>query len=144
MGRGLRKIHVFGGGTALVLVTCSFATAADLPPNLPIKAPVRSGIYDWTGFYLGGHVGYGTGSFGPGTNPLPEQGVFFPHSVTGLIGGYQVGYSKQVPDHFVLGGEAGAAVPRPPPGSRRTPAPFQHAQALLDTQPRRDRIVVDR
>src|SRR5258705_5033392 len=52
------KIYVFGGGTAVVLVTCSLGIAADLPPNLPIKAPVPSGIYDWTGFYLGGHVGY--------------------------------------------------------------------------------------
>jgi high affinity Mn2+ porin len=124
MGRGMRKIHVFGGGTALVLVTRSFATAADLPPTLPIKAPVRSAIYDWTGFYLGGHVGYGSGSFGPGTNPLPEQGVFFPHSVTGLIGGYQAGYNRQLSNRVVLGIEADASFPSPVDVPALTPAPF--------------------
>ena len=43
--------------------------------DLPLKAPALQAVYDWTGFYLGGHVGYGGGSFGPDTNPLPEQGV---------------------------------------------------------------------
>ena len=66
------------------------AAAADLP----LKAPAFKAVYDWTGFYLGGHFGYGGGSFGPGTNPLPEQGVVFPHSITGLIGGFQAGYNS--------------------------------------------------
>ena len=118
------KIYVFGGGTAVVLVTCSFGIAADLPSNLPIKAPVRSGIYDWTGFYLGGHVGYGGGGFGPGANPLPEQGVFFPHSVTGLIGGYQAGYNRQFSNHVVLGIEADASFTSPLDAPALTPAPF--------------------
>ena len=48
------------------------AAAADLP----LKAPALKTVYDWTGFYIGGHVGYGGGSLGPGTNPLPEEGVF--------------------------------------------------------------------
>ena len=81
----MKAICKIGGGTGIVLAMCSAAVAADMP----LKAPVHGAVYDWTGFYLGGHVGYGGGSFGPGTNPLPEQGVFFPHSVTGLTGGYQ-------------------------------------------------------
>ncbi len=50
------------------------AAAADLA----LKAPAYAAVYNWTGFYLGGHVGYGDGSLGPGTNPLPVQGMFFP------------------------------------------------------------------
>jgi high affinity Mn2+ porin len=115
---------VFGGGIAVVLAIRFFAIAADLPPSLPIKAPVRSTIYDWTGFYLGGHVGYGGGSFGPGANPLPEQGVFFPHSITGLIGGYQAGYNRQLSNHVVLGIEADASFPSPVDVPALTPAPF--------------------
>src|ERR1700740_2356626 len=75
------------------------AVAADLP----VKAPTISAVYDWTGFYLGGHFGYGAGSLGPDTNTLPLQGVFLPHSVTGLNGGYLVGYNRQLSHHFLLG-----------------------------------------
>jgi high affinity Mn2+ porin len=120
----MRKIYVFGGGIEVVLATCSFAIAADLPTSLPTKAPVRSVIYDWTGFYLGGHVGYGGGSFGPGTNPLPEQSVFFPHSITGLIGGFQGGYNRQFANNVVLGVEADVLFMSPIDGPRLMPARF--------------------
>jgi high affinity Mn2+ porin len=96
------------------------AVAADLP----LKAPVVKTVYNWTGFYLGGHVGYGGGSFGTGTNPLPEQGVLFPHSVTGLIGGYQAGYLRQFPNNVVLGVEADASFTSPVDGPALMRAPF--------------------
>jgi high affinity Mn2+ porin len=116
----MRKIYIFGSGAGVVLATCSFAIAADLPA----KAPARSTIYDWTGFYIGGHVGYGGGSLGPGTNPLPEQGVIFPHSVTGLIGGFQGGYNRQFSNHIVLGVEADASFTSPHDAPASVPAPF--------------------
>jgi high affinity Mn2+ porin len=120
----MKAIRKIGGSTGIVLATCSVVIAADLPANLPVKAPVHSAINDWTGFYLGGHVGYGGGSFGPGTNPLPEQGVLFPHSVTGGIGGYQAGYARQFSNHLVLGIEADASFTSPLDGPALTPAPF--------------------
>ncbi len=80
-----------------------------LAADLPVKAPVMQTVYDWTGFYIGGHFGYGGGSFGPDTNPLPLQGVLLPHSVTGVIGGYQVGYNRELANHVVLGVEADAS-----------------------------------
>ena len=83
--------------TALGIALGGPALAADLP----VKAPMA--VYDWTGLYVGGHFGYGGGSLGPGTNPLPEQGVLFPPGVTGLIGGYQVGYNRQFANRLVLG-----------------------------------------
>lgn len=85
------------------------AQAADLP----LKAAALKTVYDWTGFYVGGHFGYGDASFGPGTNPLPLQGVFFPHSPTGLIGGFQVGYNRQLSNHLVFGIEADATFTSP-------------------------------
>jgi high affinity Mn2+ porin len=114
----------FGSGTGLVLATCSVAVAGDLPANLPVKAPIWSAIYDWTGFYVGGHFGYGDASFGPGTNPIPLQGVFLPHSPTGLIGGFQAGYNRQFSNHLVLGVEADASFVSPIDVPRLTPAPF--------------------
>src|SRR5713226_6707363 len=74
--------------------------------DMALKAPAYQAIYDWTGFYLGGHVGYGDGSLGPGTNPLPEQGVFFPPTITGGVGGFQAGYNRRLSNRVVLGIEA--------------------------------------
>src|SRR5271165_534700 len=34
-----------------------------LPPKLPAKAPPVQ-VYDWTGWYFGGHTGYGRGHAG--------------------------------------------------------------------------------
>ncbi|MFX8871914.1 hypothetical protein ABTM94_19545, partial [Acinetobacter baumannii] len=83
--------------TVLIAVATGYqARAADMPVIRPVKAPMVAAIYDWSGLYVGGHAGYGGGSFGPGTNPLPQQGIFLPHSITGLIGGYQAGYNLQL------------------------------------------------
>jgi high affinity Mn2+ porin len=108
------------GMTLGMLALDGSAVAADLP----LKAPLLKTVYDWTGFYIGGHVGYGGGSLGPGTNPLPEQGVVLPHSVTGLIGGYQAGYSRQFSNHVVLGVEADASFTSPVDGPALASAPF--------------------
>jgi len=106
-------------GLGMIVLACP-ATAADMA----LKAPAYKAVYDWTGFYLGGHFGYGGGSLGPGTNPLPELGVFFPHSVTGLIGGYQAGYNRQLSNHVVLGVQADASFTSPLDAPRLVPAPF--------------------
>src|ERR1700726_3593967 len=113
MGNVMKWICIFGSSMGVVLAPCSLAIAADLPTSLPIKAPVRGTIYDWTGFYVGGQVGYGGGSVGPGTNPIPDQAVFFPHSLTGLIGGFQAGYNLQLPNRVVLGVEADVSLASP-------------------------------
>jgi len=111
---------VFAGLGLGMLAVGGPAFAADLPP----KAPAYVAVYNWTGFYVGGHAGYGGGSLGPGTNPLPEQGLVFPHSVTGLIGGYQVGYNRQFSNRVVLGIEADASFTSPLDVPALIPAPF--------------------
>jgi len=50
--------------------------------------------------------------------------VFFPHSVTGLIGGYQAGHNRQFSNHIVLGVEADASFTSPLDAPRLAPAPF--------------------
>ena len=121
MSRCSRSWERVAAGVGVSFFACGApAFAADLS----LKAPAFKAVYDWTGFYIGGHVGYGGGTLGPGTNPLPEQGVLLPPSVTGLIGGYQVGYSKQLPNHVVLGVEADASFTSPLDAPRLDPAPF--------------------
>jgi high affinity Mn2+ porin len=96
------------------------AIAADMP----LKAPALTAVYDWTGFYVGGEIGYGGGGFGPGTNPRPEEGAFFPHSVTGFVGAFDSGYLRQFSNRVVLGIEADASFPSPVDSTALTPAPF--------------------
>jgi high affinity Mn2+ porin len=120
---------VCAGVGLAVLVLDGPAVAADLP----LKAQAFKAVYDWTGFYIGAHTGYGGGSFGPGTNPLPEQGVWLPHTVTGLIGGYQVGYSKQFSNHVVLGVEADASFSSPLDAPALTAAPFHSTLDYIGT-----------
>jgi high affinity Mn2+ porin len=121
MSRHCRTLTCALAGAGLGMIgLASPAGAADLA----LKTPAFKAVYDWTGFYIGGHFGYGGGSLGPGTNPLPEQGVFFPHSITGLIGGYQAGYNRELPNHVVLGVEADASFGSPLDAPRLMPAPF--------------------
>jgi high affinity Mn2+ porin len=120
----MKKAFVFASGTCAALAASSLASAADLPARLSIKAPVRAAIYDWTGFYIGGQVGYGQGDFGPGTNAIASQAVFFPHSATGMTSGFQAGYNLQLPNRVVLGAEVETLFASPRDLPRMDPAPF--------------------
>jgi high affinity Mn2+ porin len=121
--------RVFAGAGLSLLVLDGGARAADMP----LKVPALKAVYSWTGFYLGGHVGYGGGSFGPGTNPLPDEGGFFPHSITGLIGGFQAGYNRQLTNHVVVGVEADVSFTGPLDIPRLVPAPFNTTFDYLAT-----------
>lgn len=65
-------------------------------------------VYDWTGFYVGGHVGYGSidlkGVFdkGDGTDFHDTGSGRFDLDDDGFLGGAQIGYNVQI-DRLVLG-----------------------------------------
>jgi outer membrane immunogenic protein len=88
------------GTVALIALGAAVpAIAADMAPRSYTKAPayVAAPIYNWTGFYIGGHVG---GGF-PGNNNLvggSNDGTF--------MGGAQVGYDMQFSPNWVFGVEA--------------------------------------
>ena len=50
--------HVLAGAAFGALALGSPAMAADMP----LKAPYLRPAFDWSGFYIGGHTGYGRGS----------------------------------------------------------------------------------
>ena len=72
---------------ALVSMIGGSAMAADMPLKAPIYKPAPSIVYDWTGFYVGGNVGYSIGRdpsvpfFGP---PTGDQVTLAPRG--GLAG----------------------------------------------------------
>ncbi len=120
--RRITIVKVAVAGLALGAPPLDLARAADAV--VPVKAPRVASVFDWSGLYIGGHVGYGGGSFGPGTNPLPQLGIFFPSTITGLIGGYQAGYNLQLPSKWVLGVEADISFTSTLDRPKLVPAPF--------------------
>lgn len=87
-------------GLGALTVLSSAAYAADLPPR-PVpsyKAPAYV-TYNWTGFYVGGHIGYGWSKI-TGTDPL--DGTSADATLRGFLGGGQVGYNYQI-GSWVLG-----------------------------------------
>lgn len=65
--------------------------------------------YDWTGFYVGGHFGYGRGQAG---NTLFEPAAQGSDNWFGsLYGGFQAGYDYMFPSRLVLGFEADVSFP---------------------------------
>ena len=90
------------GTVALIALGASVpAMAADLAARPYTKAPayVPAPIYNWTGFYIGGHVGgafRGSSGFDGASNN--NDGVF--------VGGVQGGYDYQFAPNWVFGIEA--------------------------------------
>jgi outer membrane immunogenic protein len=92
-------------GVAIALISAP-AFAADLP----VKAPpmvVPEPIYNWTGFYIGGHVGGAwtdqhETELAPGSASFPTGTAFTARHASGAVGGVQAGYNLQF-SNVVLG-----------------------------------------
>jgi len=94
---------------AAMTATAGTANAADIRRSPPpaVKAPgYVAPLFTWTGFYVGGNLGYGWGN-GSGTvtnTTLAPVGALGPvaGSGGGVLGGVQLGYNWQA-DAFVFG-----------------------------------------
>jgi len=99
MRRGLFALIAVAGTTMGI----GIASAADI--QRPVyKAPpagVMPVAYDWTGFYVGGHVGYGWAD----KSWQDSFGLFgLSHQAKGFLGGGQAGFNYQI-GQFVVGVE---------------------------------------
>jgi outer membrane immunogenic protein len=101
-------------GTGLSLAANGFVVAADMAVKAPPLPPPP--VFSWTGFYVGGNVGYSWGkasgdlndpaiNFFSGLGSLPTS---FAESLKpkGVIGGGQFGYNYQINPTWVVGLEA--------------------------------------
>jgi high affinity Mn2+ porin len=104
---------------AIAMAAAPSARAASLSAVLPTKAPpsLAPAAYDWTGFYLGAHLGYAWGSSrfaGPATvtGSLDLHQPYDAFKDTGsYFGGLQLGYNYMLPNRMVLGLEGDASFP---------------------------------
>ena len=84
-----------------ILAMPSLGYAADLPRAAPVYTPAMVPVYNWTGFYLGGNIGYAwrsteiSGIFGANLGDISNDRFIF---------GGQMGYNWQI-NQFVLGVE---------------------------------------
>jgi len=85
-------------GAAAFIAFAAPAIAADIPARTYSKAPAYTApavVYNWTGFYIGGHIG---GGFA-GDNSLQSSDARF-------LGGVQGGFDYQFASNWVIGAEA--------------------------------------
>src|SRR5215208_2446965 len=98
--------------TVLAGLSSTAALAADLGARTPYtKAPAMVAVSNWSGFYIGGNVGYGWGAGTTDFTFLPSEVDFGDRNASsnlksdGLMGGVQIGYNWQV-GSIVTGVEA--------------------------------------
>lgn len=111
----MRKLPV-----AILLALASGVIAYAGPEPMPSSGkemkqavvPTPECDYTWTGFYVGGRLGYGWDAGRSSANPLPDPATF---AVTdynldtesdGIVGGGEFGYNWQANKWLVLGAEA--------------------------------------
>jgi outer membrane immunogenic protein len=105
----MKRIFIAIAGVGALLTTSAFA--ADLAPRMYAKAPPPAVVvYDWTGFYIGGNVGYSWGRSSDASTLTNGAGtVLFSSTdktnLNGFLGGGQIGYNWQR-QNWVLGLEA--------------------------------------
>jgi outer membrane immunogenic protein len=95
MGNIMKKLLL---GAAAMIAFAAPALAADLPARPYTKAPPYTppeAVYNWTGFYIGGHVG---GAFAGDNSLQGNDGRF--------LGGVQGGFDYQFATNWVIGAEA--------------------------------------
>lgn len=92
VGRLLAGIAVVASSTALGAIRVS---AADLPAKAsPLPAAIPAGVADWSGFYLGGHVGWASPEF-RGTYDDVSDNRPIDLTGSGVVYGAQAGYNLQ-------------------------------------------------
>jgi outer membrane immunogenic protein len=88
--------------------------------DMAVKAPPPAPVYSWTGWYVGGNVGYSWGKadsefnvdpvtvsiLGGGSVTIPRSAGSDPLDLNGIIGGGQIGYNWQLSRNLVAGLEA--------------------------------------
>lgn len=95
----------------LALVVATLSASAVLPGEALAADPVQDYLHDWSGFFIGAHVGYGAADVSgkytgePGEDFMLDEGGTFDLDLNGFVAGGQAGYNWQS-GNLVLGLEA--------------------------------------
>ena len=97
-GRFMKRFFIAIAGIASLLATAAFASDVSSPRVRNAFAAVTP-VYSWTGFYVGGNLGYSWGSsdsaqtLSDSTTGATVNGANTKFDVDGVIGGGQAGYN---------------------------------------------------
>ncbi len=97
---------------AMVVLGALAAATPVAAADIALKAPPPVAPYNWTGFYVGGNIGYSWGNANSNFNNafgflgLPDVPISTSQRLDGLIGGGQIGYNWQANNTWVFGLEA--------------------------------------
>jgi outer membrane immunogenic protein len=107
----------------VVIAAAAFCGSPAIAADMPVKAPAAAPTFNWTGWYVGGHAGYGWARSQEGMDPPFLAGFYIgapcaliaagggaggqdcAHGLQGFIGGGQTGYNWQK-GNWVFGVEA--------------------------------------
>jgi high affinity Mn2+ porin len=104
----VKKIPVLATVALVALAVHDPAAAAD-PAVVAVKAPAKPPAYDWDGFYVGGHVGYGQGHTRHTVwDPAPIPGT---NRFGGPMAGLHAGYNHVLASRILLGLEGDISFP---------------------------------
>jgi high affinity Mn2+ porin len=128
-GRAMSRIRIFlvaAMGLAVVMPArwsaafLAVAPAMAAEVSMPVKAPWQVPVvqsYDWTGLYVGGHLGYAGGRSNWSAPPdlsssldLDQSSDIFNGSGS-YFGGLQIGYDYMLPNRVVLGVQLDSSFP---------------------------------
>src|SRR5579864_2974943 len=128
---------------AVVMMSASGAVANDMMPAKAAPAPAGlAAAYDWSGPYVGGHVGYGAAnsswdsqaalaavpSLTGSTDLFDHDGPWGP-----IFGGLQAGYNHVSPSRLLVGVEADFSFPNHLSGTRQLSSAAEGQFSITDT-----------
>jgi high affinity Mn2+ porin len=140
----MKRAFLQGVFAIFALAVIRPAAAADLSA-MPVKAVAAPAIFDWTGFYLGGHFGYATGTSNwaanqpgfPGSTLTGSLDLFNSYDAFKGTGSYfaglQAGYNRMLPSHFLIGIEADFSSPNTIAGSQIFSSALSGQASYTDT-----------
>ncbi|MEO6779641.1 MAG: outer membrane beta-barrel protein [Bradyrhizobium sp.] len=103
----MKKIGLLATAALTAFSFAAPALAADIAPAYKAAPMAPIAVYNWTGFYIGGHIGGGWADqnsveLAPGTGAYPTGTAFTGKNLSGFLGGVQGGYNWQL-SNIVLG-----------------------------------------
>jgi high affinity Mn2+ porin len=141
----MKRAFVKGAIAFFAFAVIRPAAAADPLATMPLKALAVPALSDWTGFYLGGHFGYATGT----SNWVATQGGAAAPTLNGSLdlfnsydafkgtgsffAGLQAGYNHLLPSRFLVGIEADFSAPNTIAGSQTIASALSGQASYRDT-----------